>query len=172
MMKQKEEVVEKLNEAILQFEESTKIVNYAIIFNNRIVLSPNSTYFKKQNAVDILQNIKFEDLEKNLQKGDLTSLDIEFEKEKIYFIKCTPQVHLLASSKKDPAKDVKRKLLSFASNIRGVLSPISNSETSDETVEKINQSLVTLDDLIKDFKIPEFKSFKRLVKFAIPFEKK
>ena len=171
-MKQKEEVVEKLNEVILQFEETTKIVNYAIVFNNRIVLSPNSTHFKKQYAVDILKNINVEDLEKKFQKGDLTSLDIEFENEKIYYVKCTPQVRIIASPKKGPAKDVKRKLLSFASDIRGVLNPISDSEPSDETEEKINQSLVSLDDLIKNFKIPDFKSFKRLVKFAIPFNKK
>jgi hypothetical protein len=53
MMPKKELIVNKLNELIIKFEHSSDIVNYAIIFRNRVVMGPNATSFTKKHVSDI-----------------------------------------------------------------------------------------------------------------------
>ena len=170
-MNPKELIVEKLNEVIYNFEESSKIVNYAIIFDSRIVLSPNTTDFTKENVAEIRKKLEIEKYEKNFQKGTVNSLLVEFEKGTIFYLMSAPKVRIIAAPKNIPIDKAREKLLKFAEDIKKVIETLSKP-ASDETNKEISQSLALLETIIDEFQIPKFDEFKRLVKFAVPFKKK
>ena len=172
MMNSKEQIIEKLNDVIFKFEDSSKIVDYAIVFNERVVLAPNTTYLTKQKVLDILNNLNIENSEKNFQKGVVNLMSFEFEEDMLYYVRSTPQIRIIASTKNLTVKDARKNLLDFAMRMKTIIKPLSEPTVKDETEEKINQALARLDALVKEFKIPKFEGYKKLVKFAIPFKKK
>ena len=85
-MSKKEEIIELLNELIFNFEDSTGIVNYAIIFSNRVVLSPNATHLTKKGVEKFLKNLNVDKLEESFQKGDLNLFQLQFENDTILYL--------------------------------------------------------------------------------------
>ncbi len=170
-MSRKERVIEKLNELILDFEISSNIMNYAIIFDKRIVMAPNTTQLTKQLVEDILNKLDIEKFERLFEKGNLNLVQLNFEKEIIYYLRCTPKVRIIATPQKKISIQAEENLLNFATHVKKVIELLSQP-TRNEIEKEIDQSLATLDNLIETFKIPQFESFKKLVKVATNLSEK
>ncbi|NVM30056.1 MAG: hypothetical protein HWN65_14530 [Candidatus Helarchaeota archaeon] len=164
-MSQKEEIVEKLNDIIIEFESASNIVNYAIIFDKRIVLSPNVADLTKTDVEDILNKLDVEKKEQGFKKGVVNLIHLEFEDARVYYVRCTPKVRIVATPKKAAMNQTNKMLLTFSEHIKTVLENLSKP-TTNEGDKEINQTLETLDSIVREFKIPQFEGFKKLVKVS------
>lgn len=171
-MAKEEQIAEKLNDLILDFETASGIVNYAIVFKNRIVMAPNVIDLMIEFVEAVLKTIDVEKLEKLFNKSDLKIAELEFEGNRLYIVKCTPEIRIIAVPQKGTIEHTRNKLLFFAEKIKEVFTPSDKLTSLDESDQRINQALANLDAIINELEVPSFDSFKKLVKFAIPFQKK
>ncbi len=169
-MEKKAKLVSKLNDIILNFEETSNILNYAILIKDKIILSPSATYLTENIVLDILEKLNLEKLEEQFQKGTIRLLHIEFENDIIYYLKGTAIVRVIVTLQKDQTKSIREKLLKFVDEIDSIAEELSKIPQSEEE-EKIKQAFAELESIIDGFEIPKFESFKRLVKFAVQFKK-
>ena len=174
MMNQKENVIDALKDIILNFESSTKMVNYAIIFDKRIVLSDNVTDLTLETVENYIEILNIKKVEENFQKGAVEIILFEFEEDSLYYVRCTPKVRIIAVVRKDFRGDIKKKLKNFAEQIKFAVEPLSKppEDGTNEEKAKIDEMFTTIETIVEEFKVPEFETFKNLVKFAIPFKKK
>lgn len=198
-MTQKEKIIDKLKDTILNFESSTEIVNYAIIFEKRIALSNSATDLTQESVANYIELLNVKKLEEKSQKGLLETVLLEFEEESLYYIRCTPKIRIVAVVRKDYPGDAEKKLREFAEQIKNAFEPSSkrpeeartkqlepelikltleplpkspSEEGPKEEEPKIEEMFATIDTMVDEFQVPEFETFKKLVKFAIPFKKK
>ena len=174
-MNPKENILDEVKDIISTFESSTKIGNYAIIFDKRIVLSDNATDLTLETVTDYLERLNIEKLEEDFQKGAVEVMLLEFETQTLYCIRCTPKVRIIALVGKDFSGDIKKKLKLFAGQIKTAVERLSKTpeeEGSNEEKAKIDELFADIETMVNEFNVPEFETFKKLVKFAIPFKKK
>ncbi|TFG05324.1 MAG: hypothetical protein EU536_02380 [Promethearchaeota archaeon] len=169
-MAEKEKMVEQLNRLILEFEESSNIENYAIIFTNRVVMAPNARNLTKEQVLDILTNLDIETLQKKFQKGDLHLMQLEFKGDSIFYVQSTSQVRIIALVEDRDCEEARKLLHNFALNIKEVLGSIAKSPQEDQSLIDVNRGLANLDELIAAFKVPNFEGFNKLVKYALSFK--
>jgi hypothetical protein len=168
-MTQKERVINAISDIIQNFEFNTKIVNYGIIFDKRIVLSNNATQLTTESINNYLKTLDFK-LEENFQKGAVELMLLKFETESLYYIRCSPKVRIIALIGKENPGDAIKPLKKFADQIKNAVEPLS--KPPEEEGLKISEMFAAIDKTVNDFKVPEFETFKKLVKFALPFKKK
>jgi len=161
MMTEKEELVKQLNEIILEFQDSTGIVDYTIILDDRVILSPITTKLDDQSVLDIKKKM---DIDDRFKKRSIKMVLLEFEEEIYYFLKGDLNVQVLAISGKENMPKMKESLCKFINDIEEIVDSLK--EIPDEHQERIQQSFTTIEDLINKFQIPKFESYKKLVKFA------
>ncbi|MDD1778050.1 MAG: hypothetical protein LUQ65_07755 [Candidatus Helarchaeota archaeon] len=169
-MTQKERVINEISDIIQNFEFNTKIVNYGIIFDKRIVLSNNATELTPDDITNYLKTLDLDKVEGNFQKGRVELLLLKFETESLYYIRCSSKVRIIALIGKENPGEAMKQLKKFADQIKNAVEPLS--KPPEEEGVKINEMFATIDTMVNEFKIPEFETFKKLVKFALPFKKK
>ncbi len=170
MMTQKESVINEISEIISNFESTTKIVNYGIIFDKRIVLSNNATQLTTENITNYLKTLDLGKLEENFQKGAVELILLKFETESLYYIRCSSKVRIVALTGEGLPGEAMNQLIRFAEQIKLAVEPLS--KPPEEECPKIDEMFATIDNMVNEFKVPEFETFKKLVKFALPFKKK
>jgi len=170
MMTQKESVINEISEIIANFESTTKIVNYGIIFDKRIVLSNNATQLTTENITNYLKTLDLGKLEENFQKGAVELMLLKFGRESLYYIRCSSKVRIVALIGKGLPGEAMKQLVHFAEQIKLAVEPLS--KPPEEECPKIVEMFATIDNMVNEFKVPEFETFKKLVKFALPFKKK
>lgn len=168
-MTQKEHIISEIGDIIQNFEFETKIVNYGIIFDKRIVLSNNSTQLTSENISKYLKLLDPRKLEESFQKGSIELMHLKFEKESLYYIWCSSKVRIIALVSKEFPGDAIKQLKKFADHIKNAIEPLT--KPTEEEGLKINAMFATIDNMVNEFKVPEFETFKKLVKFALPFKK-
>jgi len=169
-MEQKKVIIEALKDLVIEFEESSKIENYAIIFDERIVLGPNAISLTKGNVEEILKILNFDKYEEKIQKGVLNLVLFEFEEELIFYLRCMPKVRIISNIKKERAENARILLVDFAEKVRKTVEPLYKSSEVKE--DAIDQMLNSLEKMVDEFEIPKFEEFKKLVKYTIPVKKK
>ncbi|MFX1294362.1 MAG: hypothetical protein ACFFD2_05850 [Promethearchaeota archaeon] len=169
-MDHKEELVNNLNNTILNFEESSQIVNYAILIEDEMILSPSATNFNKEHVFNIVKKLNIEQIEEIFQKGVVNLIHFEFKNEVIYYIRSTPKIKIIATLQKDIAKGAREKMINFGKQISSIVEMLS--KLANKKNMKLQKAFDELYKIMNEFKIPKFEKFKRLVKFAIPFKKK
>lgn len=169
LMTQKERVINEISDIIQNFEFNTKIVNYGIIFDKRIVLSNNATQITAEGITNYLKTLDLGKLEENFQKGTLELMLLKFETDSLYYIRCSPKVRIIALVGKENPGEALKQLRKFADQIKNAVEPLS--KPPEEESLKINEMFSAIDKMVNEFKVPEFETFKKLVKFALPFKK-
>jgi hypothetical protein len=169
-MTQKERLISEISDIIQNFEFETKIVNYGIIFDKRIVLSNNATELTTENIINYLKILDPGKLEENFQKSALELMLLKFETESLYYIRCSSKVRIIALIGKEFPGEARKQLKKFADQIKNAVEPLS--KPPEEEGLKIDAMFATIDNMVNEFKVPEFETFKKLVKFALPFKKK
>ncbi|MHA1264266.1 MAG: hypothetical protein ACTSRS_03445 [Candidatus Helarchaeota archaeon] len=171
-MNPKEQIVEKLHQIIVKFEETAEITDYAILFDKRVVLAPNTRFLTKEKVEEVLNSIDMESLENTFNRGKLRIVQVDLEKETIIYIRINQSTHLISLIREIPMNIARERLIQFADEIETTLRIANKTTTPDELDVKIEETLTTLESLAAEFKVPHFETFKKLVKFSMPFKKK
>jgi hypothetical protein len=171
-MEQKKVIIEALKDIVIDFEESSKIENYAIAFDERIVLGPNATSLTKETAAKILNKVDLEKYEVTFQRGVINLISFEFENEVLYYLRCTPKVRIISLPQKEIATNARIMLVDFAEKVRETVEPLYQDTNKEDNKDIIVQMLTSLEKMVEEFEIPKFEEYKKLVKFAVPFKKK
>ena len=169
-MDQRENLVKELNDLILKFDDAVDIRNYAILIEDQIILAPTATHLSNKKVLDILSKLNIDKLEKTFQKGVIHLVCFEFEDEIIYYLKGSHKVQVVVIPPKDKIMGLRDKLYEFIENLCDVVKSIS--ELPDEEAENIQKIFTEIETIIEEFQVPKFETYKKLVKFAVPFKKK
>ena len=163
-MKQKEELVKILNDIILDFQETTGIIDYAVLADNQVILSPVATKLTDKSVLEAIDNLALGKIEERFKKGAPKLLMLEFDDENIYYMRGSPRVQVLIWPSSENVVGLREELVKFMEVLVAVVDTLV--EMPDEHLEGIQQAFATLEVIMNEFEVPKFEGFKKLVKYA------
>jgi hypothetical protein len=163
-MKQKEELVQILNDIILDFQESTGIVDYAVLADDQVILSPAAKKLTEKRVAETIDKLALEKIEERFKKGSPKLLVLEFDDENIYYMRGSLRVQVLVWPPSENLGGLREELMKFIEVLVAVVDTLV--EMPDEHLEKIQQAFATIEVIVNEFEVPKFEGFKKLVKYA------